>query len=117
MTRTSADPAVIARLAAFVNGLPPAPALTGRSCAVVFSRYTLRFTARDANGPAVVVSTVECGTDGITVNGKPQPGLWDAHARLAAMARQLLGALPPPPRPSGPAFRAAGPRWVAVAQA
>ena len=91
VTRTFTDPAVIARLAAFVNGLPPASALTGRSCAAVFSRYTLWFTARDANGPAVVVSTVGCGTDGITVNGKPQPGLWDTHARLEAMARQLLG--------------------------
>ena len=91
VTRTFTDPAVIARLAAFVNGLPPAAELTGRSCAAVFSRYTLRFTARDANGPAVVVSTVGCGTDVITVNGKPQPGLWDTHARLAAMARQLLG--------------------------
>ena len=93
VTRTFTDPAVIARLAAFVNGLPPAAALTGRSCAAMFSRYTLRFTARDANGPAVVVSTVDCGTDGVTVNGKPQPGLWDTHARLAAMARQLLGSL------------------------
>ena len=55
------------------------------------SRYTLRFTARDTNGPAMVVSTVECGTDAITANGKPQPGLWDTHARLAVMARQLLG--------------------------
>jgi len=91
VTRTFTDPAVIARLAGFVNGLPPAAALAGRSCAGVFSRYTLRFTARDANGPAVVVSTVDCGIDGITVNGKPQPGLWDTHARLAAMARQLLG--------------------------
>jgi len=91
VTRTSTDPAVIARLAAFVNGLPPAPAPTGRSCSAVFSRYTLRFTARDAKGPAVVVSTVECGTDAITANGKPQPGLWDTHARLAVMARQLLG--------------------------
>ena len=90
-TRLFTDPAVIARLAAFVNGLPPAATLTGRSCAAVLSRYTLRFTARDADGPAVVVSTVECGTDGVTVNGKPQPGLWDTHARLAAMARQLLG--------------------------
>ena len=79
------------RLASFVNGLPPAPALTARSCAAVISRYTLRFTARDANGPAMVVSTVECGTDVITVNGKPQPGLWDTQARLAAMARELLG--------------------------
>lgn len=109
VTRTSTDPAVIARLAAFVNGLPPAPALIGRSCAVVMSRYTLRFTARDANGPAVVVSTVECGTDGITVNGKPQPGLWDTHARLAAMARQLLGALPKSAHP-GAAGRPHGPR-------
>jgi hypothetical protein len=91
VTRTFTDPAVIARLAGFVNGLPPAAALAGRSCAAVLSRYTLRFTARDANGPAVVVSTVDCGIDGITVNGKPQPGLWDTHARLAAMARQLLG--------------------------
>jgi hypothetical protein len=91
VTRLSTDPAVIARLAAFVNGLPPAAVLPGRSCAAAMSRYTLRFTARDANGPAVIVSTVDCGTDGITVNGKPQPGLWDTHARLAAMARQLLG--------------------------
>ena len=91
VTRTFTDPAVIARLAAFVNGLPPAAALTGRSCAAVINRYTLRFTARDANGPAVLVSTVECGTDVITVNGKPQPGLWDTHARVAAMARELLG--------------------------
>ena len=91
VTRTFTDPAVIARLAAFVNGLPPAPALTARSCAAVISRYTLRFTARDTNGPAMVVSTVECGTDVITVNGKPQPGLWDTHARLAATARELLG--------------------------
>ena len=111
VTRTSTDPAVIARLAAFVNGLPPAPALIGRSCAVVFSRYTLRFTARDANGPAVVVSTVECGTDGITVNGKPQPGLWDTHARLAAMARQLLGALPKSAHP-GAAGRPHGPGYA-----
>lgn len=91
VTRTFTDPAVIVRLAAFVNGLPPAPALTARSCAAVISRYTLRFTARETNGPAMVVSTVECGTDVITVNGKPQPGLWDTHARLAAMARELLG--------------------------
>jgi hypothetical protein len=91
VTRTFTDPAVIARLAAVVNGLPPAPDMIGRSCAAVFSRYTLRFTARDANGPAMVVSTVDCGTDAITVNGKPQPGLWDTHARLAAMARRLLG--------------------------
>ena len=91
VTRTFTNPAVIVRLAAFVNGLPPAPALTARSCAAVISRYTLRFTARDTNGPAMVVSTVECGTDVITVNGKPQPGLWDTHARLAAMARELLG--------------------------
>jgi hypothetical protein len=91
VTRTSTDPAVIARLAAFVNGLPPAAVLPGRSCAAAMSRYTLRFTARDANGPAVVVSTVDCGTDAIMVNGKPQPGLWDTHARLAAMARRLLG--------------------------
>jgi hypothetical protein len=91
VTRTFTNPAVIVRLAAFVNGLPPAPALTARSCAAVISRYTLRFTARDTNGPAMVVSTVECGTDVITVNGKPQPGLWDTHGRLAAMARELLG--------------------------
>jgi hypothetical protein len=91
VTRTFTDPAVIVRLAAFVNGLPPAPALTARSCAAVISRYTLRFTARETNGPAVVVSTVECGTDVTTVNGEAQPGLWDTHGRLAAMARELLG--------------------------
>ena len=80
-----------ARDAAFVNGLPPAPELIGISSAAIITGYTLRFTARDKNGPAVVVSTGECGTDVITVDGKPQPRLWDTHDRLAVMARELLG--------------------------
>jgi len=98
VTRAVTDPAVIARLAALVNGLPPASEPAARSCAAVLTGYTVRFTAGGGSGTvAAAVSTGECGIDAISVNGKPQPGLWDTRDHLAAMARALLGraALPP----------------------
>lgn len=91
VSRTFTSPAAIARLAAFLNGRPPAPRslVDGLSCAPV-DGYTLRFTPRDKQGPAVSVSAL-CQTAAITVNGKPQPLLWDTGGGLGTIASTLLG--------------------------
>jgi hypothetical protein len=91
--RTFTSAAVIARLAAFLNRRPPAPAaaLAGLSCPAPLASFTLRFTATGRQAPAVVVSTAGCMADTITVNGRQQPVLWDTRGGLASLARKLLG--------------------------
>ena len=91
--RTFTSAAVIAGLAAFLNGRPPAPAaaLAGVSCPAPLVSFTLRFTAAGKQAPAVAVSTAGCLVDTITVNGRQQPLLWDTGGGLASMARKLLG--------------------------
>ena len=93
VTRTFTSAAVIARLAAFLNGRPPAPtaALAGVSCPAPLVSFTLRFTATGRQAPAVTVSTAGCMVDAITVNGRQQPLLWDTAGGLESMARKLLG--------------------------
>jgi hypothetical protein len=93
VTRTFTSAAVIARLAAFLNGRPPAPtaALAGASCPAPLASFTLRFTATGKQAPAVTVSTADCLADAITVNGRQQPSLWDTAGGLASLARKLLG--------------------------
>ena len=93
VTRTFTSAAVIARLAAFLNGRPPAPtaALVALSCAAPLASFTLRFTATGRQAPAVAVSTAGCMADTVTVNGRQQPLLWDTEGGLASMARKLLG--------------------------
>jgi hypothetical protein len=93
VTRTFTSAAVIARLAAFLNGRPPAPtaALVALSCAAPLASFTLRFTVTGRQAPAVDVSTAGCMADTVTVNGRQQPLLWDTEGGLASMARQLLG--------------------------
>lgn len=91
VSRTFTSPAVISRFTAFLNGRSPAPQslVDGLSCAPV-AGYTLRFTPRDKNGPAVTVSA-ECQTVAITVNGTLQPLLWDSGGSLEAIASKQLG--------------------------
>jgi hypothetical protein len=62
VTRTFTWAAVIARLAAFLNGRPPAPAaaLAGVSCPAPLASITLRFTATGRQASAVAVSTADC---------------------------------------------------------
>jgi hypothetical protein len=92
VSRTFTSPAVIARLAAFLNGRSPAPPslVDGLSCAPQ-AGYTLRFTPRDKHGPAVTVSPAACQAVAITVDGKPQPLLWDTDGGLEAIASKALG--------------------------
>jgi hypothetical protein len=93
MTRTFTSAAVIARLAVFLNGRPPAPtaALAGLSCPAPLVTFTLRFTATSRQAPAVLVSTAGCMADTITVSGRQQPSLWDTAGGPESMARKLLG--------------------------
>ena len=93
VTRTFTSAAVIARLAALLNGRPPAPtaALAGVSCPAPLVSFTLLFTATGRQAPAVAVSTAGCMADAITVNGRQQPSLWDTAGGLESMARKLLG--------------------------
>ena len=93
VTRTFTSAAVIARLAAFLNRRPPAPAaaLAGVSCPAPLASITLRFTATGRQAPAVAVSAADCMVDAITVNGRQQPLLWDTAGGLESMARKLLG--------------------------
>jgi hypothetical protein len=93
VTRTFTSPAVIARLTAFLNGRPPAPAaaLAGVSCPAPLATVTLRFTAAGRQAPAVAVTAAGCMADAITVNGRQQPLLWDTAGGLESMARKLLG--------------------------
>lgn len=89
VTRTFTSPAVIGRLAALLNRLPAAPDqdVAAMKCVVGPTSYRLAFT------PGVVVEADGCGdSDAITVNGQPQPRLWDQGALMAA-ARQLLDLL------------------------
>lgn len=90
LSRTFTSAAVIARFAAFLNGRSPAPGslVEGLSCAPG-PGYTLRFTAREKHGPAVIVSAL-CQTVAITVNGTAQPLLWDTSGGLGTIVSKLL---------------------------
>lgn len=87
-TRTFTSAAVIARLAAFLNPRPAAPQVAV-SCPALLTSYQLRFTAKK-NNPVLTVSN-GCLTDQITVNGVPQPLVWDNDGGLGKMIRSLLG--------------------------
>jgi hypothetical protein len=93
VTRTFTSAAVIARLAAFLNGRSPAPAaaLADLSCPAPLASLTLRFTATGRQAPAVTVTAAGCLADAITVNGRQQPLLWDTAGGLESMARKFLG--------------------------
>ena len=93
VTRTFTSAAVIARLAAFLNGRTPAPtaALIALKCLAPLASFTLRFTSTGRRASAVTVFTADCMTDAVTVNGRQQPLLWDTRDGLASMARKLLG--------------------------
>jgi hypothetical protein len=92
-TRTFTSPADIARLTSIINAGVPAPlsVVAAMSCAPVAIVYTLRFTPRTAAAPAVVVTLGGCPhAYGITVNGRPQPSLWD-NGKLRTAAGTMLG--------------------------
>ena len=88
-TRTFTSAAVIARLAAYLNGRPPTPPLAV-SCLAPMASYQVTFIPKQGGGPAVTAEP-GCLADRIAVNGVPQPLVWDSGGRLTDMIRQLLG--------------------------
>lgn len=71
------DPAKVRKLVALINGLsPPLPGI--RNCPADFGDgLTLTFRA-SPHGPPLAVATAElsgCQGVGLTIGGKPQPGL------------------------------------------
>lgn len=87
-TRTFTSPAVIARLAAFLNARRAAPQLA-LPCPMPSTSYQVRFIPK-GGGPKVAVSP-GCMTDQITVNGTPQPLVWDTRGGLVTLIRGLPG--------------------------
>jgi hypothetical protein len=88
-TRTFTSAAVIARLAAYLNGRPPTP-LLAVSCPAPMASYQVTFVPKQGGGPAVTAGP-GCLADRIAVDGVPQPLVWDSGGRLTEMIRQLLG--------------------------
>ena len=93
VTRVITSPAVIARLAGLLNGLPAAPGLS-MSCPAMLTTYRVKFSAGAGREPVTTATAIGCLTDQITANGKAQPALWDRSERLAAAASKLLRAQP-----------------------
>lgn len=88
-TRTFTSAAVIAKLAAFLNGRPAAPEIAV-PCPLPPVSYQLRFTPKARGGPVVDVA-LSCLTDQITVNGVDQPLVWDTQGGLAQILSRLPG--------------------------
>ncbi|MHB1874842.1 MAG: hypothetical protein ACYCPF_08320 [Streptosporangiaceae bacterium] len=88
--RTSTSRAVIARLAAVLNGLHAAAGFMS-SCPAFLPQYRLTFTPA-AGGHPVVVAPVGCTGDQVTVAGRKQPVLSDVSSmKLFPVLARLLG--------------------------
>ncbi len=107
--RTFTSPAVIARLARFLNSLPATPGgLVG--CPMVSSSYSLAFRSSAAARPYLTATTSACGSVGITVNGRTQPGLADPQALIIRAITAALAGHPSSLAPaSGPTTPAPAP--------
>jgi hypothetical protein len=88
ISRTFTQRAVIAMLTGFVDSLPAAP-YYAVPCPLM-SSYSLRFMPAHHHA-RVVVSSLSCVADSVTVGGADQPALWDSPPRLAVLAQRLLG--------------------------
>lgn len=79
----------IARLAALLNRMR-ATDNSVRMCPMIDASYRISFTRR-AGQPRVVVDATGCATDGVVVDGKAQPPLWDPANHLIHALHGLLG--------------------------
>lgn len=90
VTRTFTKHAVVARLAALINGLHARPDITVACGAMSeYTIYRLVFTPVASHGPRVVVSTAGCAIDQVIVGGRPQPALDDGSGLVDAISRLL----------------------------
>ncbi len=79
----------IAMLAALLNGLR-ATDNSVRFCPAIDATYNITFNGRSGR-PQVAVGAGGCSVDGVAVDGKVQPPLWDPAERLIHALHKLLG--------------------------
>jgi hypothetical protein len=91
--RTFTSPAVIARLARFLNSLPATPGgLMG--CPMVSATYAVSFRSSAGARPYLTASPSGCGTVGMTVNGQAQPALSDPNGLITRAVQAALAGHP-----------------------
>jgi hypothetical protein len=91
--RTFTSPSVVARLARYLNSLPATPGgLMG--CPMVSTTYAVTFRYSAGARPYLTASVGGCGTVGILVNGRAQPGLADPTGLIARAAQAALAGHP-----------------------
>jgi hypothetical protein len=90
VTRRVTSKAVIARLAAMLNGMHAAP-IRYAPCPIGPATYQVRFAATARSTPNVLVATEGCLTLQVITGGQGQPVLWDSGGRFEAAVQHLLG--------------------------
>jgi hypothetical protein len=90
VTRRVTSKAVIARLAAMLNGMYAAP-IRDAPCPTGPVIYQVRFAAAARSTPSVLVATEGCLTLQVNTGGQGQPALWDSRGRFEAAVQHLPG--------------------------
>ncbi len=90
LTRTFTSRAVVARLAALLNGMPAMPGVVMSCPAIPASPYRITFDPAATRWPRMVFSPTGCFSAGVSVGGTEQPALTTSGGLIAAMDR-LLG--------------------------
>lgn len=96
VSRTFSAPAVVAGLAALVNGWPAMPDIVINCPAITAAStlYRLMFVPASPRWPTISIASDGCLSTGVKVGGRSQPAL-DDRGRLVIALRRLLG-LPAP---------------------
>ena len=104
--RTFTSPAVIARLARFLNSLQATPGGL-MSCPMVSVTYAVTFRYTAGGRPYLTASASGCGTVGVTINGQAEPALADPNALVIRAVQAALaghpGSIAPAPGRTTPA--------------
>ena len=92
LTRTFTSPAVVARLAALVNGWPAMPDIVLNCPAIRTSSllYRLVFVPASSRWPAISITSDGCLSSGVKAGGHGQPAL-DDGGKLVTTLDRLLG--------------------------
>jgi hypothetical protein len=92
VTRTFTSPAVVARLAALVNGWPAMPDIVLNCPAIRVSSlmYRLVFVPASSRWPVISIASDGCLSSGVKAGGHGQPAL-DDGGRLVTTLDRLLG--------------------------
>lgn len=87
--RVFTSPAVIGKIAAFLNARPAAPELA-IPCPMPATEYKATFAPAVKGGRTVTAAATGCLVDQLTVNGTAQPSVWDEPGGLGKLLSSLL---------------------------